>query len=139
MTVRQPGRLLFFGITPDRRIIGWVTAPDSILARALGELQQTGVLRHVPLGTADTSRDRLLAKLIEIHEMGWVDSRRLRSSGPGPCTGSNCGGYTLEAHFGILPNGRAEPGFRRMGNKGTRRKRFCSIHQWPANAHDSRA
>ena len=29
----------------------------------------------------------------------------------GPCTGTNCGGYTLEAHLDIIPNGRAEPDF----------------------------
>lgn len=63
MTVRQAGRMLFFGITTDRRIVGWVTAPDSKLAvqvRALGDLQHTGVFQHVPLGTADTSRNILL-------------------------------------------------------------------------------
>lgn len=115
MTVRQPGRLLFLGITSDRRIVGCVAAPESQLAaevRALGDLQRTAVFRHVPIGSADTSRDRLLQRLLAIHEMGWIASQRLDASGAkGPCNGTNCGGYTLEACLDIIPNGRAEPDF----------------------------
>lgn len=122
MTARQAGRLLFFGITADRRIIGWVTAPDSPLAdeiRALGELQRTGIFQHVPIGTADTSRDRLLRKLRDIHGLGWLPSQRLYTGGVvGPCTGTNCGGYTLESHLDIVPNGRAEPDFEGWEIKG---------------------
>jgi hypothetical protein len=122
MTVRQADRLLFFGITADRKIVGWVTAPGSRLSGevgALGELQRTGVFRHIPLGTADTSRKRLLARLRKIHKMGWLASERLFATGiVGPCTGTNCGGYTLEAHFGIIPNGRAEPDFEGWEIKG---------------------
>lgn len=122
MTKRQPGRLLFFGVTSDRRVIGWVTAPDTQLAaeiRGLGELQRTGVLQHVPLGTADTSRERLLHRLLAIHQMGWVASQRLNGLGVfGPCNGSNCGGYTLEAHLGVIPNGKAEPDFEGWEIKG---------------------
>lgn len=122
MTVRQAGRLLFLGITASRRIVAWVAAPNSRLAdglRALGELEQTGVFKHVPLGTADNSRARLLEKLREIHDMGWLASERLYGDGRmGPCTGSNCGGYTLEAHLGIIPNGRAEPDFEGWEIKG---------------------
>jgi len=122
MTVRQAGRMLFLGITSDRRIIGWVTSPDSGLAaevKALGELQRTGVLQHVPMGTADTSRARLLQRLLAIHQMGWVASQKLTGPGQfGPCRGSNCGGYTLEAHLGVLPNGKAEPDFEGWEIKG---------------------
>lgn len=122
MTMRQAGRMLFLGITADRRIIGWVTAPDSGLAaevRALGELRRTGVLQHVPMGTADTSRERLLQRLLAIHRMGWLSSQRLNSFGQfGVCKGSNCGGYTLEAHLGIVPNGKAEPDFEGWEIKG---------------------
>ena len=122
MTVRDAGRLLFFGITADRRIIGRVAAAGSVPAReigALGDLQWTGTFRHIPLGTADTSRERLLSKLREIHVMGWLASERLFGDGHlGPCVGSNCGGYTLEAHLGIIPNGRAEPDYEGWEIKG---------------------
>lgn len=122
MTVRQAGRMLFLGITTDRRIIGWVVAPDSALARevrSLGELRRTGVFQHLPIGTADTSRERLLARLRAIHEMGWLASQRLDALGAFcPCNGSNCGGYTLEAHLGVIPNGKAEPDFEGWEIKG---------------------
>jgi hypothetical protein len=122
MTVRQAGRMLFLGITSDRRIIGWVTSPESGLARevrALGELRRTGVLQHVPIGTADTSRERLLERLLAIHEMGWLASQKLNAAGEfGVCKGSNCGGYTLEAHLGVVPNGKAEPDFEGWEIKG---------------------
>lgn len=122
MTVRRAGRMLFMGITADRRIIGWVTAPDSALAReirSLGELRRTGVFQHVPIGTADTSRERLLTRLLAIHQMGWIASQRLDAAGAFcPCNGSNCGGYTLEAHLGVIPNGKAEPDFEGWEIKG---------------------
>lgn len=115
MTVRLAGRLLFFGITGDRRIISWVAAPESRLAAeiaALGQLEQTGVLRHVPMEAVDRSRERLLALLRELHLRGWVGSWRLGRHGERlPCESPQCGGYTLEAELGIIPNGRAEPDF----------------------------
>ena len=71
------------------------------------------------MGAAHTSRERLLRKLGEIHRLGWLASQRLYSGGTfGPCTGTNCGGFTLEAHFGIVPNGRAEPDFEGWELKG---------------------
>lgn len=122
MTKREAGRLLFFGITSDRRIIGWVAAARSLLAnavRALGALPRTGVFMHVPLGAADTSRARLLQKLHDLHALGWIASERLYAGGVrGPCNAPNCGGYTLEAYLGIVPNGRAEPDFEGWEIKG---------------------
>lgn len=122
MTIRQAGRMLFLGITSDRRIIGWVTAPDSPVARevkSLGDLKRTGVFQHVPIGTADTSRARLIQQLLAIHQMGWIASQRLDAAGAFcPCNGSNCGGYTLEAHLGVIPNGKAEPDFEGWEIKG---------------------
>ena len=113
LTTRRAGRMLFLGVTSNREVIGWVTAPDSPLAaevRSLRDLHRTGVFHHVPIGTADTSRSKLLQRLTAIYRLGWLASQRLDSSGTiGPCNGSNCGGYTLEAQLGIIPNGRAEP------------------------------
>lgn len=129
MTVRQAGRLLFLGITSDRRIVAWVSSPQSTLARQiekLGELKRTGVFQQVPLTAADNSRQRLLERLLAIHEMGWLASQRLNSAGEfGVCKGSNCGGYTLEAHLGIIPNGRAEPDFEGWEIKGHAVKNFA--------------
>jgi hypothetical protein len=135
MTVRQAGRMLFFGITSDRRIIGWVTAPESALAvevRALGELRRTGVFQHVPIGTADTSREILLERLRTLHERGWLASERLDAAGSlCPCVGRNCGGYTLEAHLGIAPNSRAEPDFEGWEIKGHSVTNFARVGSSP--------
>src|SRR5262249_45497057 len=68
--------------------------------------------QHIPIGTADTSRKRLLAELTRIWRLGWINSQRLR--GPHdliPCAGTNCGGYTMEAQLGILPNSNADPDY----------------------------
>ncbi len=115
MTVREAGRLLFFGVTADRKIIAAVAGARSRLAAEiinLGGLPRTGVFQHVGMGHLQTSRARLLAKLSIIHQKGWIDSGRLRADGSrGPCQATNCGGYTLEAELGITPNGRAEPDF----------------------------
>lgn len=115
MTVRQAGRLLFLGITGDRQIVGWVAAHDSRLAaeiRALADLEQTGVFRHIPLEAVDRSRERLIGILRELHLRGAIRSWRLGRGGMRlPCEASQCGGYTLEAELGIFPNGRSEPDF----------------------------
>lgn len=122
MTVRKTGRLLFLGITIDRKIIGWVADSDSRLAHevaALGELQKTGIFQHIPIGTADTSRNRLMKKLKQIYLSGWINSHRLDGQGNiHPCASSNCGGLTLEAQFGIIPNSKAEPDFEGWEIKG---------------------
>jgi hypothetical protein len=78
----------------------------------LGQLPRTGILRHIPIGTADTSRSRLLLRLRAIHQAGWINAQRLRfDHSIVECTGTNCGGYTLEAQLGIVPNALAEPDF----------------------------
>src|SRR5258706_12173126 len=62
------------------------------------------------------------ARMRMIHEMGWLESeRRCKDDTMAPCKGTNCGGYTLEAHLGIIPNGRAEPDFEGWEIKG------CSV------------
>ncbi len=116
LTTRQPGRLLFFGITFDRRIIGWCAGHDSALARALpalGELEAVGVFRRIPLAIrAKSTRDILLEQLLRIHREDWIVSKALRADGSlVPCLASNCIGYTLEAELGVARNGRAEPDF----------------------------
>lgn len=114
MTSRASGRLLFLGITESGRIVGYADDDLDLLTelRKMPDLRQTGVFRHLPIGTADTSKARLLQKLAEISGAGWIPAQRLYSDGViGPCNGTNCGGYTLEAQLGIQPNGRSEPDF----------------------------
>lgn len=116
LTTRMPGRILFFGITHDRRIIGWCVGPDSKIASELAaaaELEILGVFRRVPLKAREVStRDILFKELSRIHSLDWIESKALRQDGSiVPCRSSNCIGYTLEAELGVSRNGLAEPDF----------------------------
>lgn len=114
MASRDEGRVLFLGITRSQQILAYVDNDPALVAElsALRGLVQTGAFKHLPIGTADTSRDRLLERLSAIAAAGWVPAQRLYPDGHlGPCGGTNCGGYTLEAQLGIAPNGRSEPDF----------------------------
>ena len=115
---RLSGRILFLGVTPDQVIVGYVAAGDSDLAhefRALALLPTLGVFTELSVASGSTTistRTTLLAELCRIHHLDWIDSKRLGTAGEIlPCNAPNCGGYTLEAELGILPNGRAEPDF----------------------------
>lgn len=118
MRVREQGRALFIGIKNDGAVIGYAAAAGSPLANELvtrTDLAELGVFREIPLSTSGAvgnNREMLLAGLGRIHRLGWVTSKRLRPDGsPGPCSSSNCGGYTLEAELGVTPNGYSEPDF----------------------------
>lgn len=115
MTSRDSGRVLFIGVRGDGKLIGFAAAADSVVAKELEDRRdfpQVGVFIEVPLRAKRDSRLRLLAELRRIHLAGWIDSKRLLAPGEfGPCAASNCGGYTLEAEMGILPNSLSEPDF----------------------------
>ena len=58
------------------------------------------------------SRFRLISELGRIHRLGWIDSKQLDSHGRlKPCNAPQCGGFTLEAEFGIPKNSTSEPDF----------------------------
>lgn len=118
MTSREAGRVLFFGVTPDDRVLAAVRGSDApeaaeLLAKEPG-LPVSGVfldLTGLRAGTTD-SRAQLLAALTAIHRRGWIPSQKLGRDGTKqPYKARNGGGYTLEAELGISPNGRAEPDF----------------------------
>jgi len=120
MTTRDPGRLLFLGITDDRRIVAWASGPETALARAYHDLKSkgleaAGVFMKVPLRRAQegrTPQEILLATLATIHAKDWIGSYALRADGShAPCQAAQCVGYTLEAELGVARNGRAEPDF----------------------------
>lgn len=84
------------------------SAREFMAAQARGDLSQAGVFWSV----GSDSRAKLLAKLHDIHVAGWHDSMRLDGAGNTIAyVARNGAGYTLEAIFGIRPNGRAEPDF----------------------------
>lgn len=118
LTSRVHGRILFMGVTRDESVIGFVAAADSDLAlEFVGKftVPDMGVFSEIPIPVADGIRDAragLLSELFRIHELNWIDSKRLDGDGSiVPCRASNCGGYTLEAELGVIPNGRSEPDF----------------------------
>ncbi len=113
---RRAGRVLFLGIVPSGRVLAYAADENSSLAMEARALHDgTSLFTDIPKTTSamsDARRD-LLDRLWSIHSKGWFDGfrldaeRRVRS-----CNAPNCGGYTLEASFDIVPNGRAEPDFR---------------------------
>lgn len=116
MTVRERGRVLFFGVTEAGAIVGFAAGRGSDLAREVESLDlqpDTGVFSQLAIEdrTAD-EKQVLIAELRRIAALGWIDSKRLNSKGEVlPCPSLNCGGYTLEAELGIRPNGYADPDF----------------------------
>jgi len=118
MAGRIEGRVLFLGTTSDRRILGFVVEAVSEIAadfRALRLAPTLGVFAELELpriSGGEQSRRKLLAELKRIHELGWIESKQLDSAGTlKPCNAQNCGGFTLEAEFGIPKNSDASPDF----------------------------
>lgn len=118
MKSRDEGRVLFFGICPDGRVLGHVVSHDNPIAKAFDAaatgLEPTGVfvdLESLRRGGVDP-REALVTALRRIHAKGWIPSQKIGRAGtPEPYSAQNGGGYTLEAELGIAPNGNAEPDF----------------------------
>jgi hypothetical protein len=115
MRVRDEGRVLFFGVTNDGRILGYAAAAGSSLALALharSDLVPAGVFLELPDASGISSRDRLIAALTAIYHKRWIGSQKMGRDGvPHPYNARNGGGYTLEAELGISPNGYSEPDY----------------------------
>lgn len=118
MRSRDEGRVLFFGICPDGRVIGHVVGRETPEAASLTDkvdtLEASGVFLDLQSlrqkGTS--SRQMLLDALRRIHAKGWVSSQKMGKNGmAAPYNARNGGGYTLEAELGISPNGYAEPDY----------------------------
>lgn len=111
MTSREEGRVLVLGVSPGGNVFAYAAGADSRLASDVAGLDLPKIGIFEQLQVEPDSRARLLARLKEVHERGWIDSMKLTPSGPVPYEARNGGGYTLEACLGILPNGRGEPDF----------------------------
>ncbi|MBI5821850.1 MAG: MvaI/BcnI restriction endonuclease family protein [Verrucomicrobia bacterium] len=117
--IRQlAGRILFLGVTADRRVLGYVAAGNSQVALEFNAQSFPSafvVFREVPLPNVPKeadSRSKLLAELGRINRLGWIDSKQLDSDGRmKPCNAPQCGGFTLEAELGVPKNSDAEPDF----------------------------
>ena len=118
MAARIDKRILFLGVTNDRRVLGFVVGPHSKIANEVysADLSPTlGVFIEFALPSvpsAEASRSRLLSELNRVHGLGWIDSKQLDSDGQlKPCNASQCGGFTLEAELGIPKNSSSEPDY----------------------------
>jgi hypothetical protein len=130
LTTRMPGRILFLGITEDRRIIAWCVGPDSAIAKAIepDKLEALGVFRIVPLAESGKSgRLLLLEHLQRIHLLEWIDAKKLTAAGALPFAGTNAIGYTLEAELGIRPNGASSPDFEGWELKAIQVKNYANV------------
>jgi len=115
MTQRLPDRLLFLSVNKRGEILGYVASAESIVAqefRKLNVLEELGVFSIIDLSENINNRERLLSELYRIHKLNWITSKRLdKERNILPCLSPNCGGYTLEAELGIIPNGYSEPDY----------------------------
>lgn len=131
MANRITDRLLFISVDAHGRTLGYVAAPDSEITKEFNHEQnlgEHGVFKVIELPQLTNNRSILLDELCRIHNLGWIDSKRLDSaSNILPCRSSNCGGYTLEAELGVTPNGYSEPDFMGWEIKQFGVKRFDKI------------
>lgn len=116
MRVRDPGRVLFMGMTSDGDVLGYATDALSAITAELNarSWQPVGVFLELPTDpfSKKSPKVMLLDELRRIYELQWIASQRLAKDGSRmPYKASNAGGYTLEAELGIIPNGVAEPDF----------------------------
>lgn len=128
---RLPDRILFLGITPEKRIIGYVFVSSDALPQVDGpDVQRIGVFSEVPL-TGDatkSSRELLLVELRRIHLLDWIVSKQLSSDGTiNPCNAIHCGGFTLEAELGIPKNSKGAPDYLGYEVKQHDEKRFDRV------------
>ncbi len=131
---RCEGRWLIIGISEDKNIFGYIATPESNLSKELAIsnfIEITNIFwkpayqsGHQPANT----REALIQKLGEIHDMGWIPSQKLaKNMVVSPYNALNGGGYTLEAILGIPANGIAEPDY-----LGWEVKQF-GVKKWPVS------
>ena len=114
----QPGRVLFMAVSSDRKVYGYVASADSDLTKEIHRFrfkEVEGVFGVISLEGKKIildSKQELLVGLKNIYEAGWIESKRLDKNGNLiDCNAPQCGGYTLEAQFGIIPNSKGEPDY----------------------------
>lgn len=111
------GRVLFFGVS-ESAVFAYLAAAASPVAVAIRERMETmsqrdsSTLHEIVSKEAPDTRSLLLERLREIHRLNPHPSTKLDRFGSRTVySARNGGGYTLEALFGIVPNGRSAPDF----------------------------
>ena len=115
---RCKGRWLILGVCPDKAVYAYLVTPECNLSKELDKIELieiSNVFGQIDIDHAvsgKSTREALIAKLKEIHQMGWIPSQKLNSDLiASPYKAQNGGGYTLEAQLGVPPNGFAKPDF----------------------------
>jgi hypothetical protein len=110
----KDGRILVMGICSDGKIIAHLAPAGTYLSNELTSMADNSnifTIIETDLGLA--TKLVLLSKIKEIQDRGWIPSCKMGSDGNIILyNATNAGGYTLEACFGIIPNGRSEPDWR---------------------------
>lgn len=104
MRVRDEGRVLILGITPQGEVLGYAVARHDPIAAELGahDCPTVGIFLELPLTLArvDSPRVQLLDELRRIWRLEWIASQKLaRDGAKAPYAARNGGGYTLEAEL----------------------------------------
>jgi hypothetical protein len=114
MNLRQTGRVLIWGINEAGDIAAIVLDPSHTISRQLiAKIENDSVIQEFTQPNKRLHNKKLLlSKLLKIHKEDWIPSIRLNGLNEiRPCTGTNCGGYTLEAKLGVKNNAISEPDF----------------------------
>lgn len=116
---RDEGRFLFLGVSDTGGVVGYCSGQGEAVSESYlysegaGHYETVGVFQNVSLsGNKSDSVSVICDALSPIVSAGWIDSHRLNKAGHSvACNAPNCGGYTLEASLGIIPNGVSEPDY----------------------------
>lgn len=112
---KEDRRTLLLGVSSDSdKVIGLMLPPE---AKAIDQIlaatqEEYGPFRLWQIKASRSSMAQLLDKLTTIVGDGPQPGLKLRKDGTAvPYKASNAGGYTLEARFGVSPNGDPMPDF----------------------------
>lgn len=114
----QP-RVLFFGSDVNGKSYGFVKELTVKLKREIQqecvpwkEARKNEELKFFVKQLYKEDPVQSIVKAIrKIHQKGWIKSCRMKDGVIIPYNARNGGGYTIEAHLGISPNGRSEPDY----------------------------
>lgn len=112
------GRVLWLGITNDRKVLAYLSLENSSLSlhfdnlRKNNVIERSGIFYQISLGQIIDTKQSLLDELSRIKNLGWTPSVRMLTSGEIiNYNAKNGGGYTLEALLGVKPNTKTAPDF----------------------------
>ena len=110
-TGAKDGRILILAPVGDR-IYAYLAPADSQISNQLLQENVEGVFERIDFIEEDVKAD-LIRHLIDVYKDNPHELVRLHPDGSiRPYSSKNAAGYTLEASFGIIPNGIAEPDYK---------------------------